>query len=129
MTDIHTAAAAILNSAGVATSGVDLFVYDAPPTATHFALILPDLEGIAEDENLPGYYQTGLSVVVRDDNFPAALAKATAISAALNLHEHDAGEIRIKRIRPTHKPMPYRVPQSDAVEASVNLWACYCETT
>jgi hypothetical protein len=127
VSDIHATVAALIAAAGIGTPGVDLFVYEVPAAATRYALIVPDLEGIPCDEYMPGFFQSRFSAIVRDADYQTVMTKAGQLAQALDLFRHDAGPIHIKRMRPTHKPIPYRIPDSDDVEASVNVWVAYSE--
>lgn len=127
MTDIYDLAASKIEEAGLATAGIDLFVYHAPDKIKRCVLVIESLDGIMRDENLPGYKKADFKVIVRDTDYKSALTIAKAVASALDLHRLTLDEIYVLRMRSTHDPIAFPLSDSDVVEVSVPMWACFVQ--
>lgn len=118
--------ASVLQSAGIGTVGQDIFWFHMPENHVG-VLLLPPLEGIERDENVPGYKKAYFRAVIRNTDYQSALTVANQVASALDFHRVTVSGVKFKRVRPTTDPIPFPVPESDVIEVSVNLWAAYAD--
>lgn len=116
-----------LQSAGLGTQGVDLFLFNAPEKAKKCILVIESLDGVPRDEDLPGYKKADFQVIVRNPDYQSAMTIAKQVVNALDLHRTNVSGLSIKRMRAKYDPIAFPIPDSDVIEVSINMWAAYVE--
>lgn len=116
-----------LIAAGLGVPGETLFIYHSPEQIKRCLLILPSLDGVELDEELPGYKKMPFQVIVRDMDYQSGLTLAKKVVSALNLSRQSVNGVEIKRMRATHDPIAFPIPDSDVIEVSVNMWTAFVE--
>ncbi len=127
MSKILEIAAGRLEAANLGAPGRDLFIFYAPDNVKRCILLVESLDGIQRDEDLPGYKKVFFNAIVRHSDYNSAVTIAKQVVSALDLHRLSVDGVWVKRMRATHDPIPFPVPDSDVIEVSVNLWAAFVE--
>jgi hypothetical protein len=122
--DVATSA---LEAAQLGKPGKTLFAYHAPDNIKICILVIADLDGAERDEYIPGYLKENFKAIVRHPDYKLALTIANKVTKALDFHRQTVNGVYVQRMRATHTPIAFPIPDSDVVEVSVNLWACYVE--
>lgn len=121
------AIAQILEDAAIGTQGETIFVYHMPEQIREGVLLIEDPEGTEIDPDIPQWRKSEFRAIVRGFDYQSAMTVAKQVQSALDLHRLTVGGYQFVRVRTTHEPIPYPVPDSDLIEVSVNLWAVYIE--
>lgn len=101
-------------------TGKDLFSYFSPHTAQSSVLLVTGATGNMPDHEVKGVFKGRYQVIVRDPNYDAAKARASALYDLLNLLETDMGEYVVTYSRPRNTPVPFSRSEGDLVEFSIN---------
>lgn len=121
------AIAEILAATSLGTPGADLFVFHMPEQTREGILITEDIDGTEVDDDIPQLRKAYFRAIIRGYDYQSAMTVAKQVQSALDLHRLTVGAYRFLRVRSTHEPIAYPVPESDLIEVSVNLWAVYIE--
>ena len=121
------AIAQVLQDAKLGIPGTTLFVYHVPDSVRNCILVIDSHDGIELDDNLPGYRKGNFKVIIRQTNYKSAMTIAKQVVSALDLHRLTVNGIYVIRMRSTHDPIAYPIPDSDVIEVAVNLWVAYVE--
>jgi len=124
---IKETAAKILQDAQLGVPGQSLFIFHVPDAVKSCIVIIDSLDGVERDESLPGYKKASFKVIVRQADYTSAVSIANKVVAALDLHRQSVNGIYINRMRATHDPIAFPVPDSDVIEVAVNMAAIYVE--
>lgn len=124
---IKDVAATVLEAAALGIPGKTLFVFHAPDKIRNCLVIIGSLDGTERDENLPGYKKTEFKVIVRHTDYQSAMTIAKRAVSALDLHRVTVNGIYVNRMRATHDPIAFPIPDSDVIEVSINFWAAFVE--
>lgn len=124
---ISDVAAQLLQDNQLGVPGTSLFINFVPDEVQQCVLVLDSLEPAIRDENLPGYMKKDFQVIVRDTSYNSALTIAKKAIDALNLHRVTVNGIYVIRMRASHDPIVFPVPDSDIVEVSVNMRAIFVQ--
>jgi hypothetical protein len=127
VSNITNIVANLLAQANMGTLGSDIFVFNAPDKVRNCLLVLDSLDGIERNEDLPGYKKANFSVIVRNVDYQSAVTIANQVVSVLDLSRLSVDGVLVQRMRATHDPIPFPVPDSDVIEVSVNLWAAFVE--
>lgn len=110
-----------LESEGLGTPGKTLFAHFMPHEATDAIMVRLPLRGVDVDPNLPGYFKTRLTAIVRSTEFVAGAAKAQEMMRALTVYDQQVGDIYVKRMYPCSLPTPYPLSDGNLYEIQVNV--------
>lgn len=110
-----------LESEGVGTVGETLFANFMPKDATNAVMIRLPLRGVEVDPNLPGYYKSRLTMVVRATEFVSGTEKAYEAMRAVTLFDTDLGEMYVKQMYPCSLPTPYPLSDGNLYEIQVSV--------
>lgn len=122
------AVASILNTAGIAISGTNLYIHNMPSGSQSGIMLLDDPDTPTEiDEYIPKLKKSNFRAIVRGKSYEEAMGLANQVCETLNLHNHTVDGLKFLRLRPTYDPIAYPISESDVIEVSVNLWAAYIE--
>lgn len=124
---IKDIAASLLAKGGLGVPGRSLFIYHVPDEINKCLLIIDDLEGIVRNEELPGYKKAHFKIIVRDTEYQSGVTIARQVISALDLHRLTVNGIYLQRMRATHDPIAFPIPDSDVIEISVNMQAVFVE--
>lgn len=124
---IENIAAQILQEKGLGVPGESLFIFHAPDEIGRCLLVLNSLDGIERDDELPGYKKADFKVIVRNPDYHSAMTIAKQVMSALDLHRLTVNGIFVQRMRASHDPIPFPIPDSDVIEVSVNMRAAFVE--
>lgn len=119
------AIAQILADKGVGRLGVDIFIHTSPQSKAPHILLLPSIDGVERDENIPGWRKGEFRIVVRDPRLTRANATAERIIEHIDLHRVSAEQCDFQRIRATHDPISFPLPNSDMQEIIIPMWAAW----
>jgi Bacteriophage minor capsid protein len=119
----------ILHGQGIATFGVDLYIYSMPEGRNSGILLLDDPDTPTEvDEYIPKLKKSNFRAVIRGTSYEEAMNLAYLVRNALDVHGVTAANgIKFLRLKPTYDPIAYPLGEADIVEVSVNLWTAYIE--
>jgi len=119
----------LLENAGIAKRGVDLYIYSMPESVTSGVLALDDSDSPTErDEYIPKLKRSDFRVIVRGNDYMEAMTLANMVANELDKYEVTTSNgLKFLRIKPTYDPIAYPISNGDVIEVSVNLWAAYIE--
>ena len=123
------AVAEILANAGIATPGVDLYIYAMPEPQQEGIILVDDTDSPTEiDEYIPKLKKSDFRAIIRGKDYDTAMELALTVQQALNKYNYEASNgLKFLRLKPTYDPIAYPVSESDVIEVSVNLWTAYIE--
>ena len=116
--------ATLLEDAGIAKPGVDLFLYRMPAEATGLLL----REGYSGDEiyhELPGYRKGDFMLVYRGPDITTGKEKMREAMAALDFLNREFDGIKYHYVRPRRDPMVYPISPGGNFEISTYIDVCY----
>lgn len=114
-----------LEEQGLGTPGKTLFANFMPKDATDAILVRLPLRGVKVDPDLPGYYKTQLTAIVRCTEFGAGTVKAYDMMKALTVFNEQVGDIQIKQMYPCSLPTPYPLSDGNLYEIQVLIDLVY----
>ena len=119
----------LLENAGIAKAGEDLYIYSMPENVRSGILVLDDPDTPTEiDEYLPKLKKSDFRCIVRGNDYEQAMNLAYMVREELDKYEVTTTTgLKFLRIKPTYDPIAYPVSGGDVIEVSVNLWAAYIE--
>lgn len=123
------AVAEMLELAGIAKLGEDLYIYNMPENLQAGVLLIDDTDSPTEvDEYIPKLKKSDFRAIVRGNDYEEAMNLALEVRAVLDKYDYTATNgLMFLRIKPTYDPIAYPVSESDVIEVSVNLWTAYIE--
>ena len=110
-----------LESEGLGTPGKTLFAHFMPKDATNAIMVRLPMRGVEVDPNLPGYFKTTLTAIVRCTEFVAGATKAQEMMRALTVYDEAVGDIYVKQMYPCTLPTPYPLSDGNQYEIQVNI--------
>lgn len=111
----------ILDEENVGTTGVDLFLYEAPADVQNYVLVKQGGDGIPIDWDLPNYYNVRYQIIVRNIDYVSGNTVCQSILNALSIFELTKNGIYIKYSLPREQPKVFRRSDSGVVEFSINF--------
>ena len=111
--------AQIIENEGVASQGIDLFVYHAPAEINECVILYPSNDPPIIDAERPYYMKGKFQTIVRAKRHEDGIAKCKALSAALTKNELVVGGIKIKQMRPLYQARVYRRSENGILEFSI----------
>ena len=122
--------AQLIEDAGLAKSGIDLFLHSFPAEIETGVLVRSPLGGTKVDYELPEYRKTSFQIIVRThtQKYLSGDAIARSIFKELNLSEVQLDSIFVKYLRPRHEPVSFRGSPGNNVEFSINFDICFVIT-
>lgn len=114
----------ILEAAGVATPGRDLFINFMPADKVG-VLLRPPFGGTPIDHELPGYRSTSFMLVVRHPNPTVGKTLMADATAALTMDNAIAGAMHINYMRAQTEPQIYQPSAGGNIELITNIDASY----
>lgn len=115
------AMAQIIQTAGIAISGQDLFIGTIPPDVATGVMLRDPLLGAEIDEGLKDFFSLEVSVIVRDPDVAAGYARAEALQQVLTLNDWSNSEIQVSWMRPTSLPVSYPRGDADTLETAFRV--------
>lgn len=127
MMDLFMTVGEILQAAGVATLGDDLFIGTIPAEVKSGAMLRAPLAGALIDDGLGGFFPTEFQVIVRDPDPLAGYNRCLAISQALRVNRYTSAENRIEISWMVPKTLPISYPKgtADDIEVSCRISVGY----
>lgn len=116
--------AQILEQAGVAVQGENLFI-NFMPTDTTGILLRDPFGGTPIDHELPGYRRTSFMLIVRLPEYQAARELMSAAVDALTMQGRETGGMRINYMRPRSEPQTYQPSPGGLIEMITNIDCSY----
>ncbi|MDX5368162.1 MAG: minor capsid protein [Alphaproteobacteria bacterium] len=104
MTSILVPLADYLDSEGLATPGVDLFIAHKPSDVNE-GILLREYDG-SSDPELTGLYRTGFQGVFRSVAYETGVALAMQIATALTIRQKALGQVWVYECYPRSVPIP-----------------------
>lgn len=109
----------------VGAPGKTLFINMIPIGAPSGVLLRNPLTGTKIDHELPGFYKTTFTVIVRSTDYEKGEVKTEEVASCLNLSETTIGDIHIKYCRPRSEPVPYPLSLGNLIEFAIEYDVCY----
>lgn len=106
----------ILEAAGLGKKGESIFLNMLPAEAEHAVLLRPRFTGEKVNYELPGYYKNVIQVIVRVRDFSEGEQFADQVNAALMVNEANVGNMFVRYMRPSMKPVPYPLSNGNFFE-------------
>lgn len=120
----------LIEAAGVARAGKDLFAYHMPDEKFQGIIVIPEIDGFIRDPYLTGIAKGMFRVVIRGTKgYPHLFDTAKKVIRALHVTNQTAGVYQIHSIRAIHDPVPFPIPDSDIVECLVTFNAMYTDSS
>lgn len=110
----------IIESAGLASLGVDLFLYHAPSAASNCVILYPSNDPPIIDPDMPGYYKAKFQTIVRNNDYAPGLELCKSLSDTLTLFTTETANMDVKVCRPLYQARVYRRSDSGILEMSVS---------
>jgi hypothetical protein len=110
----------ILQAAGIATLGQDLFLYHAPAEVENCTILYPSNDPPLIDPDTPNYFIGKFQTIARNSTYEGGLVISKRIGDALTLFNTDTSQMFIKTVRPLFQPRVYRRGGSGILEFSVS---------
>lgn len=121
-------AADLIETAGLAEIGTDLFV-NSMPADVHSGVMLRDpLNGADLDEGMGDYVKHEFQVIVRNPDPEAAWQLAKAIGEVLRVDSHSSTDVFILKMAPLSLPVSYPKMDSDEMETSLRMRVAFALT-
>lgn len=111
---------------GLGIPGKTLFVNFMPDECKEGILLRSPLIGTEVDPNLPGYYKTYFSAIVRTNRYASGLDLMKSVMLALTLYNQDLDDISIKRCYPANLPATFPISEGNLFEIQVHFDIVYC---
>ncbi len=115
-----------LETDGLGTQGVDLFINNIPARVEEATALMSDLMPI--DPELPNYRKGRFQVVVRSRTHAAGYGRAQSVTAALTMENRALTGYKINYSRPQHEPFDFPRSEGNGLEFSVNFDVNYVIT-
>lgn len=112
---------------GLATTGIDLFVYTMPHEVEHGVLIIQQAPTRIEPY-VHNLRRGSFQVIVRGLHVEEVRLRAYDIAEKLDIKGVRMGDMQFRHITPDGEPLVFPIPESRFVEASVNLNFTYVLT-
>lgn len=114
-------AANLIEQAGLAIPGVDLYVGTLPHDVKRGIMLLDPLTGHEIDDGMRGFFNTQFQAIIRDPVLERAYETGLTVSQILTLNNVEGEGITISWLRPMTLPVSY--PRGDAgdIETSVRF--------
>lgn len=114
-------AAELIQAAGLATEGVDLFVGTIPADVKEGVMLRDPLVGAPLDDAMKGFTSLEFQVVIRSADPDAAYNKGLEISKALKVNYVARPDIYVRSMRATTLPVNYPKGDADEIETSLRV--------
>lgn len=116
------AVANIIQGAGIATIGEDLFVATIPADVRRGVMLRNPLTGIEMDDGHEDFFMTEFQVIVRDPKPVDGHNRAMDILQALKANNNiQVGDVFISWMIPCHLPVQYPRGDADDIETSFDV--------
>lgn len=118
-----------LEFASLGEMGKTIFVHFMPIDVTEGILLRNPFSGTQIDYELPGYFKTQFTVIVRvpSSKIENGIALMNDVMAALTFYDEQVEGMTVKYFRPCHKPLTYQVSDGGYVEMMVRIDAVFTE--
>ncbi|SFJ50687.1 hypothetical protein SAMN03159338_1601 [Sphingomonas sp. NFR04] len=113
--------ATFIEAAGIAQSGVDLFVGTLPADVPRGVMLIDPLSGHEIDEGLGGFFSSQIQAVVRNPDPLEGFAVAERVAKALTLERVEGDGVKVVWCRPMTRPISYPRGEADDIETSVRF--------
>lgn len=113
--------AGIIETAGLAEIGVDLFVGTLPSDVARGAMLIDSLTGHDIDEGLRGFFPSDCQLIVRDPDPQSGYERALALSNAITIANQSNADVEVIWCRPMTLPITYPRGDADDIETSVRF--------
>jgi hypothetical protein len=127
MAEILDAIGSVLQTAGIGTSGTNLFLSRSPDTPDACVVVYESGAGsvmYTQGTSGPALYKTNIQVVARAarEDYPTARTKISAVATALEaVNETTASGIRLLRAEQLGRPIPMGYDGNDRPEIALNF--------
>lgn len=101
--------------------GGNSFAFQMPEEVQPAAMVIPPLEGLMFDPQLPGRYKGAYQVLVRTKDLQQAHVLGAEVLQLLTLYNVTLGGVRIVLSEPISTPIVFPRTEADQFEASVNM--------
>jgi hypothetical protein len=118
-------AAELIQAAGLAEIGVDLFVGTMPHDTQTGVMLRDPLVGAMIDDGMQDFFDHEFQVVVRNTDPGVGYEQARAIGEILTMSRRDFPGIHIVRMNPRTLPVSYPMGDADHVETSVRIHCAF----
>lgn len=115
------AMAEIIQAAGIASVGTDLFIGTIPADVVSGVMLRDPLMGAEIDEGMKDFYALEVSVIVRDPSVAEGYARAELLQTALNLGRWENDDILVSWMKPCHLPVSYPRGDADVLETAFKV--------
>lgn len=114
-----------LEAQGVGIQGKTIFINLMPIECTEGILLRSPLAGTRVDAELPSFYRSSFSVIVRGYDYEAAHSLMKDAMQALTFLDTEVDDIFIKYVRPATLPIVFPVSVANFYEIKVEFEICY----
>lgn len=117
----------ILEDKAIGIQGTDIFVHFMPPECLEGVLLRNINSGTKEDYELPGYYKTEFTAIVRTaaSTIPDGEEKMREVIDALTIKEEQVEDMYFNYIRPKTMPMIFSISAGKNVEIMTRFSAVF----
>jgi hypothetical protein len=122
-------AAAMIEEAGLAETGTDLFVGTLPADVKLGVMLKDPLYGAPVDKGMRGFYDHWFQVIVRHPDPAAGYELARSISRVLDKQRFKRDGLYILTMNPSALPVTYPKGDADDVETAVRIHVAFGELT
>ncbi len=122
-------AANLIQAAGLAEIGIDLFIGTLPHDVTRGVMLKDPLFGAEIDEGMEKFYDHWFQVIVRHPDPSAGYELARQVGDVLNIRKRAIDGLFIVRMNPSTLPVTYPKGDADDVETSVRIHIAYGEVS
>lgn len=121
--------AQMLNDAGVATLGQNLFINMMPISVTNGIPLRNPINGTKIDHELKGHYNTEFKVIVRTTNYETGYKLMKKVFRLLTLDNHFVEGMHIKQCYPDNEPIEYPISEGNTLELASDFKIAFSEIT
>lgn len=111
--------ATYIENKGLATLGMDLFIYHAPPEAGNCIILFPSNDPPEISPETPFYFKGKFQTIVRNADYDAGLTLCKDLSDTLTFYNTTVGSTLVKVCRPLYQPRVFRRSDSGSLEMSI----------
>lgn len=129
MMDLLLKVADLIQDAGLATVGTDLFINTIPAEVPAGIMLREPFTGAAVDDGMAGFFNTEFQVIVRGPDPEAAYRRCEDISTALRVNRLTIDNIEISWMKPKTLPIMYPKGNADDTETSCRISVGYGRIT
>jgi hypothetical protein len=121
--------AELLETEGLGSIGTSIFLNMMPTEAKQAVLLRPPLNGSVLDHELPGYFHSSFTTVIRAKGYLEGKELADQVFNALFFKERTLGTMYFRYCRPRVTPVSFPISGGAIIEWNIQFDVCFSEVS